>query len=347
MSLLSRLSRRARISLAGAVAGGVALAGVAIGPSFATATPTAATATTSAQSASSQSRDVGTRAEPVTPTEMLRRAKVWLTANNGSQVPYSQTSVWSDGYRQDCSGYVSMTLGLWKSGPNTVELASNRDLTTPISLGDLKPGDLLIDAEGSNTTRHVVIFEGWTDSSRTAYTAFEQRGGHGTDHRTLTYGLDAGSEYKPYRPVNLTDGGGGDPAPSPSWPELKNGSSGADVTTVQYLLNGRGHSTASDGSFGPATEAAVKAFQSANGLVADGVVGPKTWPKLISDVKQGANGNAVRAVQTQLNTHGHGLRVDGEFGAVTTTAVRAFQQKRGLVVDGLVGPKTWVALVGG
>lgn len=341
MSPLAQLSRKARISLAAAVAGGVVITGVTIGPSFATGTSEAKPTT------SQSSTEVGAQADSVTRQEVLRRAKVWLTANNGSQVPYSQTSVWKDGYRQDCSGYVSMTLGLWKSGPNTVELASNRGLTTPINLGDLKPGDLLIDAEGSNTTRHVVIFEGWTDSSKTAYTAYEQRGGHGTDHRTVRYGL-GGDEYKPYRPVNLADGGDpGDPGdPAPSYPSLQNGSSGADVTTAQYLLTSHGHSAVRDGAFGPKTTAATKAFQSANGLVTDGVIGPKTWAKLVSPVKRGANGDVVRAAQTQLNVYGHGLKVDGEFGPTTDAAVKAFQKRYGLVVDGLVGPKTWVALVG-
>ncbi|MGW3431015.1 hypothetical protein ACWDHW_24120 [Streptomyces melanosporofaciens] len=197
MSLLSRTSRRTQIALASAVLGGIALMGVPAGPSFAAAPPVSAT--------SSVSVSGHAQAAPVTRAEVLRHAATWLTADNGSQVPYSQTSVWSDGYRQDCSGYVSMTLGLWKPGPGTVELAGNRDLTTPISLDDLQPGDLLIDAAGNSNTRHVVIFESWTDSSRTAYSAFEQRGGHGTDHRVLTYGLGAGSEYKPYRAVNVTD----------------------------------------------------------------------------------------------------------------------------------------------
>jgi len=193
------LNRRVRLSLAALAAGGAATLSLAVLPADATATPAAQHGAVAVQS------EQHVQAAGVTRAEMLARAATWLTANNGAQVPYSQTEVWSDGYRQDCSGYVSMTLGLSKSGPNTVELAGNRDLTTPIALADLKPGDLLIDADGSNTTRHVVIFEGWTDGSHTAYSAFEQRGGHGTDHRNLDYGLDAGSEFKPYRPVNLTD----------------------------------------------------------------------------------------------------------------------------------------------
>lgn len=337
MSLLSRMSRRARIAVATGAAGCLAVVGVVV-PTFATASPPAAE-----QSTASQAQP----AAGLTPQEMLDRAATWLTANNGSQVPYSQTSTWSDGYRQDCSGYVSMTLGLSKPGPNTVGLANDRSLTTPISVSDLKPGDLLIDADGSNTTRHVVIFEGWTDSSRTAYSAFEQRGGHGTDHRVLDYGLDAGSEYKPYRPVKLSGGGGSDPQPPKAeWPALKQGSSGADVTTAQYLLGAHGLSTAVDGDYGPQTESRVKAFQSEAGLVSDGLLGPKTWPELVVDVKKGASGDAVRAAQTQLNVYGHQLLVDGEFGPQTEKAVTAFQRAHGLTVDGWVGPQTWKALVG-
>ncbi|MFE7783748.1 hypothetical protein [Streptomyces nigrescens] len=138
--------------------------------------------------------------------EMLNRAATWLTANNGAQVPYSQAKVWKDGYRQDCSGYVSMALGLPTPGTNTVGLATNRDITRPLSVGELKPGDLLIDASGDNNTRHVVIFEKWNNDAHSSYTAYEQRGDHGTDHRTLTYGLPGGdAEFKPYRPVKFGD----------------------------------------------------------------------------------------------------------------------------------------------
>jgi putative chitinase len=56
---------------------------------------------------------------------------------------------------------------------------------------------------------------------------------------------------------------------------LKNGSKGEDVKKLQAKLG-----LAADGSFGPGTEAKVKAWQAANGLTADGIVGDGTWSKL-------------------------------------------------------------------
>ncbi|MBV7698321.1 D-Ala-D-Ala carboxypeptidase family metallohydrolase [Streptomyces sp. TRM70350] len=64
---------------------------------------------------------------------------------------------------------------------------------------------------------------------------------------------------------------------------LSRGSSGADVTQLQIRLGGYpgyGAVLAVDGAFGPATEAALKRFQSAYGLTADGVAGPNTFNKL-------------------------------------------------------------------
>jgi len=135
-----------------------------------------------------------------------------------------------------------------------------------------------------------------------------------------------------------------------TWPLEQQGSTGEDVRTVQYLVTAQGHPTGVDGIFGPATKTAVEAFQSSRGLAADGIVGPQTWPQLIIQVQQGSNGDAVRAVQSQMHSRGDGanqVAVDGIFGSMTNDAVRAFQTLLGLTVDGIVGPQTWNYLVNG
>ena len=65
---------------------------------------------------------------------------------------------------------------------------------------------------------------------------------------------------------------------------LKRGSTGAQVKALQTLLIGYGYScgnSGADGNFGQATDAAVRAYQKANGLTVDGSVGPATWGKLL------------------------------------------------------------------
>ncbi|WP_351234041.1 peptidoglycan-binding protein [Streptomyces sp. NPDC002133] len=136
-------------------------------------------------------------------------------------------------------------------------------------------------------------------------------------------------------------------ASAATWPVVANGDSGPQVTTIQHLLTHRGYATTADGQFGPATEAKVVSFQSANGLSPDGSVGPLTWPKLVVTVQNGSSGSAAKAAQTQLNRYGYGLAVDGAFGPASTNAAKDFQAKHGLTADGIVGPNTWNALVGG
>ncbi len=134
-----------------------------------------------------------------------------------------------------------------------------------------------------------------------------------------------------------------------TWPVEQKGSTGENVRTVQYLVTAHGHATGVDGVFGPLTKTAVEAFQSSRGLGVDGIVGPQTWPQLIIQVQQGSNGDAVRAVQSQIHGRGDGAHIviDGIFGPDTNDAVRAFQTLLGLSVDGIVGQQTWIHLVNG
>ncbi|BAZ52913.1 peptidoglycan-binding domain 1 [Nostoc sp. NIES-4103] len=57
-----------------------------------------------------------------------------------------------------------------------------------------------------------------------------------------------------------------------------------------------------------------------------------------------SSGLAVRVLQRLLAANGYAIRVDGVFGALTESAVKAFQNKNNLIVDGIVGQKTWYFL---
>jgi peptidoglycan hydrolase-like protein with peptidoglycan-binding domain len=142
--------------------------------------------------------------------------------------------------------------------------------------------------------------------------------------------------------------------PIAPWPLVRRGDRIFPVRPLQQLLRARGQQIAVDGIFGPATEAAVKAFQQSKGLAADGIVGPQTWPKLILQVKRGSTGDAVRGVQEVIKFHdlsggaeGPNIQVDGIFGPLTDNWVRGFQEAVGTPADGIVGPITWRALVSG
>lgn len=79
----------------------------------------------------------------------------------------------------------------------------------------------------------------------------------------------------------------------------------------------------------------------------DAMVGVKTvinYPTL----KKGSKGDYVKELQTKLVEHGYlgsAKEVDGKFGPKTLEAVKAFQAEHNLVVDGIVGPKSWDKLL--
>ena len=65
-------------------------------------------------------------------------------------------------------------------------------------------------------------------------------------------------------------------------------------------------------------------------------------------LRQGAKGSAVTLLQQRLKAAGFNPgTIDGQFGPKTLAAVKAFQRARGLVQDGIVGPKTWAQLNAG
>jgi hypothetical protein len=95
-------------------------------------------------------------------------------------VPYSQSTAKSPtGHRDDCSGYVSMILGLATPGLSTVGL---RDLVDPIPVAEVRRGDLLGNL-GPGTEGNAGHVQ-WVDAvSATSVTVYEQTGGSAGPHR--------------------------------------------------------------------------------------------------------------------------------------------------------------------
>ena len=161
--------------------------------------------------------------------------------------------------------------------------------------------------------------------------------------------------------------------PKPTSSALRVGSTGAKVKSMQQRLKALGYYTGSvDGTFGEGTRKALVAFQKANGLTADGVAGTATLNKLHSSsaksavsvssnatsrpamrtyvastlssyryLQQGSRGSDVKKLQQRLKDLGYfSGSVSGDFGADTEVALRAFQERNGLWVDGVAGEDT-------
>ena len=162
---------------------------------------------------------------------------------------------------------------------------------------------------------------------------------------------------------------------------LSLGDSGPDVQLLQRRLNRISTNYPLipkiypiNGVFAASTENAVRTFQSTFGLSPDGIVGPATWYRIgaiynavkrLSDLaSEGLSLEDVRSdypEQLSLGDSGQGVEIlqyylaylasfyasipapaiDGSFGPLTEAAVRAFQERYGLSVDGIVGELTW------
>ena len=156
---------------------------------------------------------------------------------------------------------------------------------------------------------------------------------------------------------------------------IYSGSRGQLVGTMQQRLTELGYYAGTITRVNDtATMNALKAFQRANGLTADGIAGPQTQAILFSaaalpagatptpaptptptplpvfvtpsaTVERGTTGENARLVQQRLQDLGYYTgRVDGNFGASSVSALVAFQQRNGLVADGKAGPATFSML---
>ena len=145
-------------------------------------------------------------------------------------------------------------------------------------------------------------------------------------------------------------------AKSASLPQL--GESGPEVTRMQQAIVARGFTIKGgiDGSFGPATQVALKSLQKVAGFAATGNLDAKTAKFLgLVDVAPlsksnfptvGASGDAVWSLQQALINNGIQVKggADGKFGLATSIALGKFQSLKGLAVTKTVDESTAIAL---
>ncbi len=161
---------------------------------------------------------------------------------------------------------------------------------------------------------------------------------------------------------------------------VKPGEKGNNVRLLQYILNLLSDyysyvpRVTIDGVYGSKTQEAVKEFQRRQSLTPDGIVGPKTWQKLLVAylsvekflspdqrlpesplvpqivLKIGDEGDDVKKLQELINnlskvyTDIPSVTADGIYGSQTQAAVKKIQELFGLVPDGAAGPKTFALL---
>ncbi|ALA53201.1 peptidoglycan-binding protein [Shouchella clausii] len=158
-----------------------------------------------------------------------------------------------------------------------------------------------------------------------------------------------------------------DTQPSSKTSLLRVGSRGGSVTALQEDLRKLGFFNQSPtGYYGTVTRDAVRAFQRANNLQADGIAGPATQAALknggnrasendtpskskpassTGSLRLGDRNSQVTDLQNQLRSLGYfNQNATGYYGEVTRSAVREFQKNNGLSADGIAGPQTFAKL---
>lgn len=126
--------------------------------------------------------------------QILARAEHWVA----QRVPYNQ-GAWHEGYRTDCSGFVSMCWGLRDS----LVTSTMPQIAHRLAKEDLRAGDVLLNTNVA--TGHVIVFDRWADYAHNSYVGYELCP-QGTLHHVIPYPYYSGlGVFEPYRYNNAGD----------------------------------------------------------------------------------------------------------------------------------------------
>lgn len=214
-----------------------------------------------------------------------RYGQIWTKANQDAATRETTRlygSRWIGHHVADCSG-----LGYWAfhelggyiyHGSNTIwnkYVTGRSDLKNGLRTDgqEMLPGDpvFLKRKEGNTTNRHHIGY--YIGNGMTIEAANTQKG-------VIKSPVSKWHETAHWKNVEYQGG-----ICFMSYPTLRKGDSGSDVTELQTLLNQYGYGLTVDGKFGDKTKKAVEAFQASHGLTVDGVAGEQTWTALKGEQK--------------------------------------------------------------
>lgn len=143
-----------------------------------------------------QTTQASARKQEISTNEIISRASNWVSRG----ISYSQSTIGSDGYRQDCSGFVSFVWQLTDSSgrPESRNTGTLAQVAFPIDKNSLRAGDILL------KSGHVVIFASWANSTKTRYWVYEMTPPKAV-YREIPYPYyNNDTSYKPYRYNGIT-----------------------------------------------------------------------------------------------------------------------------------------------
>jgi len=154
-------------------------------------------------------------------------------------------------------------------------LGSNHKAAGYASAGDMVEAVCDREVAGLEAMVNFISSEGLDDDLRRHDWSGFARGYNGAGYAAHGYHTKLAAAYKRWQAIPDTL--------APAHPKIGLGSRNAAVREAQERLLALGFdSKGVDGIFGAATRAAVMAFQKSRGLVADGIIGPKTWAALLA-----------------------------------------------------------------